>query len=989
MMRFLAGPRRFLVDFPLRPTIAGALILGLTLPAVFSVWRNLSERRETLLHDLAEDHASIVEIVAIGMQTPLWELRPDTARPLVDAVMRDERVISVSVTSQLIPEFLFAAAPERDGADVIIREAPVTRADEQIGTVRVEMSKAHLAAEVARQGRQAVLTGLLQLALGLLLLMPLLRLKVLQPIRQLLGQSQALAAGEWAQPFAWRRADELGSLGRSFETTRQSLAGLFGDLEERNQDLAKREAELASQAAILRATLDNMTDGICLFDEELRMRICNQRFVEIMQFPPEIVREGTPLEAMIRFDIEHGLLKVPDPKGYVEQALARYRTDAASETLLERGGAVLRLRRRPVADGGFVTTYADITDQKRHEERLALLATAVEQEGDSVELADADYRLIYVNPAFTTLTGYRREEALGRTPAQLVRSDQHDAAFFDEVHDTLQRGEVWQGRLISRHKDGRLLYQDATISPVFDPDGRLTHYVAVKRDVAEQVRAAEALRASEQRFRTIAEGHPVPMIIARLSDQAPLFANAAFCELFQLDETDAPLRRLASHYVDPEDRNEVFRLVREHGRLDGHELMLRRTDGTVFPASLVSRLMEYQGEPAVVSSFTDLTDKKRAEAEIARQREALHQSEKLSALGTLLAGVAHELNNPLSVVVGQAALLSELSADEATRARAEKIRTAADRCARIVRTFLSMARSRPVKRGPVDVNSLVEAALELLGYGLRTADVTVILDLALDLPPVWGESDQLHQVLTNLIINAQQATQEIEPPRELRISTRREGSTVRLDVVDNGPGIDPELAKRVFEPFFTTKPGGLGTGIGLSVCHGIIQGHEGSIELSSAPGGGASFVIRLPLASQDRRSPADEAEGADPSPRGHVLVVDDEPDVAELFAEVLRHSGHEVSVAASGREALDLLGQAKVDVIVSDLRMPDVDGPALHRALASISPGLVARLIFITGDALSHQAEQFLAESGADVLEKPVDPQQLVSRVHAKLAALG
>jgi PAS domain-containing protein len=271
----------------------------------------------------------------------------------------------------------------------------VIRADEQIGTVRVAMTKAQLEAEVARQWSQAVLTGFLQLLLGLVLVLPLLRVKVLDPIGRLVGQSQALAAGDWRQPFFWQRADELGALGRSFEAARQSLARLFGDLRERNRDLAKREAELAAQAAILRATLDNMTDGICLFDDDLRMRICNQRFVEIMQFPPEITREGISLEAMIRFDIDRGKLNAPDPDGYVEQALARYRSGGASETTLERGGAVLRLRRRPVADGGFVTTYTDVTDQKRHEERLALLATAVEQEGDSV-----DREFIFFVPAF-------------------------------------------------------------------------------------------------------------------------------------------------------------------------------------------------------------------------------------------------------------------------------------------------------------------------------------------------------------------------------------------------------------------------------------------------------------------------------------------------------------------------------------------------------------------------------------------------------------
>lgn len=985
MIRLLAGLRRLLEDLPLRPTIAGALILGLALPVVFSAWRTLSERREMLLHDLAEDHTRMVDVVAIGMQTPIWEVRPDTARPLVDAVMRDQRVVSVSVTSEFIPEFLHAEAPERDIAEVVIREAPVTREDEQIGTVTIAMSKAQLDAEVGRQWQEAILTGSLQLCFGLLLVLPLLRVKVLDPMRQLVGRSQALAAGDWTHPFVWHRADELGALGRSFESARQSLAGLFDDLEARNRDLAQREAELAAQATILRATLDNMTDGICLFDDDLRLRICNQRFAEMMAFPADLAQAGTPLEAMIRFDIERGLLKVSDPDAYVAQALGRYRLDPASETILERGGAVLRLRRRLVADGGFVTTYTDVTDQKRHEEWLALLATAVEQEGDSVELADAEYRLIYVNPAFTTLTGYQREEALGRTPAELVRSDQHDPAFFTEIHETLQRGEVWQGRLLSRHKDGHLLYQDTTISPVHDPDRRLTHYVAVKRDVGAQVRAAEALRASEQRFRMIAEAHPVPMIIARLSDQKPLFVNASFRELFQLGEMELPLRGIANLYVKPSDREQVFRAVQEHGRLDGYELTLRRADGTAFPASLTSRLMEYERGPAVVTSFTDLTEKKRAEAEIARQREALHQSEKISALGTLLAGIAHELNNPLSVVVGQAALLNELVTDDAIKSRAEKIHSAADRCARIVRTFLSMARSRPMERGPVDVNGLIDAALDLVGYGLRTADITVARDLAEDLPPVWGEGDQLHQVLTNLLINAQHALQEITPPRELRLSTRLEDGCARIEVADNGPGIDPELAKRVFEPFVTTKPAGIGTGIGLSVCHGIASAHGGSIELISTPGQGACFVIRLPL-QRDQRPLA--APSADAGGRGgRVLVVDDEPEVAELYVEILRREGIDVTPVSSGREALERLRRERFDLVVSDLRMPDVDGPELYRALAKRAGGDASRMIFITGDALSGQVEQFLEETGAEVLEKPVSPKELVVRVRARLAA--
>jgi CheY-like chemotaxis protein len=336
-------------------------------------------------------------------------------------------------------------------------------------------------------------------------------------------------------------------------------------------------------------------------------------------------------------------------------------------------------------------------------------------------------------------------------------------------------------------------------------------------------------------------------------------------------------------------------------------------------------------------------------------------------------------------VVGQAALLNELATDEATKARAEKIHSAADRCARIVRTFLSMARSRPMERGPVDINGLIDAALELLGYGLRTADITIVRDLAEDLPPVWGESDQLHQVLTNLIINAQQALQEVPPPRELRLSTRLEDGVARIEVADNGPGVDPDLAKRVFEPFVTTKPAGIGTGIGLSVCHGIASAHGGSIELTSSPGAGACFVIRLPL---QRDEPAPVAPGVGARARGgRVLMVDDEPEVGELYAEILRREGIDVTPVSSGREALERLQHEPFDLVVSDLRMPDVDGPELYRALAKRPGGHASRMIFITGDALSHQIEQFLEETGTEVLEKPVSAKELVARVRARLAA--
>jgi PAS domain S-box-containing protein len=522
--------------------------------------------------------------------------------------------------------------------------------------------------------------------------------------------------------------------------------------------------------------------------------------------------------------------------------------------------------------------------------------------------------------------------------------------------------------------------------PVRDAAGAITHVGGFHVDITRTKQVEDLLKQSEQRFRTIAEAHPVPMVIAGVPDLESLFANIAFEELFRLTADDLRQTDTGSLYADPTDRKRVRQLIRSKGRLDGYELVLRRGDGSLFPASLVSRLIDYDGRPAVVTSITDLTEKRRAEAEIARQREALHQSEKMSALGGLLAGVAHELNNPLSIVVGQAVLLEDLSSDQATKARAAKIHAAAERCARIVRTFLAMARSRPSERGSIDVNGVIEAALELLAYGLRSAGITVACDLGPAVPPVWGDGDQLHQVISNLIVNAQHALQSVEPPRELRVSTRRAGDLVEVEVVDNGPGVDPALAKRIFEPFFTTKPTGAGTGIGLSVCHGIVSAHGGTIELDGRRSRGAAFVVQLP-ASQE--APAREAPRETNLPRargGRLLLVDDEPEIGAVYAEVLRRAGHEVTVAISGNEALSLLREQAFDLVVSDLRMPDLDGPGLHRALNDSSSRPIARFIFMTGDALSPQVSRFLEETGCQVLEKPVDPQDLVARVRAQLA---
>src|SRR3989441_11611902 len=260
------------------------------------------------------------------------------------------------------------------------------------------------------------------------------------------------------------------------------------------------------------------------------------------------------------------------------------------------------------------------------------------------------------------------------------------------------------------------------------------------------------------------------------------------------------------------------------------------------------------------------------------------QMEKLSAMGQLLAGVAHELNNPLAVVSGQAHLF--LKSPEASSAvvRAQQISKAAERCVRIVRNFLALARERPPERTTVDLNTVARDAVELLSYELRTDNVEIRWALATDLPQINADPHQLHQVVVNLVANAHHAMRETPGPRTLTLTTRATPSRpgVQLTVGDTGPGIPPDIQDRLFDPFFTTKPSGQGTGLGLSLSFGIIQDHEGTIRLQSSPGEGATFVIDLPVGSPSAPGPTETPEDERLPPLGpkRILVVDDDPDVA-------------------------------------------------------------------------------------------------------------
>ena len=505
--------------------------------------------------------------------------------------------------------------------------------------------------------------------------------------------------------------------------------------------------------------------------------------------------------------------------------------------------------------------------------------------------------------------------------------------------------------------------------------------------VLERARTEERLAESEALLTAFMENAPLGMHLKDAHGRY-LRMNPELSRQIAIP-VERVVGRLPSDFLQPETAARVVELERRalEGEVASAEFLFPgRTDYTALLA-VVFPIAGPRGVARTGGFTLDLSARKAAEDALRKSRDALHQSEKLTALGSLLAGVSHELNNPLSIVVAQAVMMERQAKGTELADRAVKIRRAADRCARIVQTFLAMARQKRPERAAVALNAVVDAALELAGYGLRTDGVAIERRLAPDLPVIAADADQLHQIVVNLLVNAQHALQGWAGERAVSIATGLgpEPDTVVLDIADTGPGVPDAVARRMFEPFFTTKEQGEGTGLGLSFSQGLAEAHGGRLVLVSGEGG-ARFRLTLPVDADrtlPRVAPPDPPAAAPPPPRRRALLVDDESEIAEALADFLGLEGYACDLATSGAEACRFLAAGEYDLIVSDLRMPTMDGPALHACIARDHPAMLDRLGFVTGDTLGSGVARFLMESGRPVLEKPFTPETVARFVRA------
>jgi len=445
-------------------------------------------------------------------------------------------------------------------------------------------------------------------------------------------------------------------------------------------------------------------------------------------------------------------------------------------------------------------------------------------------------------------------------------------------------------------------------------------------------------------------------------------ANRMFAELIKLPVTALTgrpwLTLVPPAWVDP-----IARLLTPEGANTAADV--RSGERTLVVAAIPA------GEPgAAVLLFEDQTEKRRLQ-------EQLLQSEKMSAIGQLIAGVAHDLNNPLASVVGFSDLLGE--APDVPPRLAEPlavIRQEAERASSIVRNLLSFARRQEGERQLQSIRPILESTHQLLKNQLLAARIELTLTFEPGLPEVEVHANQIKQVFINIINNAAQAiasTRAKQGGGRIDIVTRCEPDGLSVNISDNGPGIPEALVQRIFEPFFSTKSEGEGTGLGLSICHGIVKEHGGDITVEpggAGSGSGATFTVQLPTGIRVELSPhvsgvSAESGRAERPEHLRVLVVDDEPHILHYMQATLESWGHEVAVANDGSQALKRALLQPFDLIICDLRMPRLGGREMFQTLARMHPTVADRIIFATGDTVRGDTLQFLEELGRPFLQKP------------------
>ncbi len=765
-------------------------------------------------------------------------------------------------------------------------------------------------------------------------------------------------------------------------------------------DIAKSKGEheskskkvLQKSGTSCRSTLDAMLEWCQIIGFDWRYRYLNDAVVTHGHHTKEELLGHTMMEVYPGIENTEMFAEL---RGCMEKRTSRRMENEF--TFPDGSKGWFDLSMEPVPEGILVLSR-DITERKRAEEALReseeKYRTVLEDVKVGYWETDLAGYFTSFNDAICHLLGYSKKELMGMNYRTNTGSEDVAKVYkaFNQVYRTGTPIRNMHYEIV--RKDGSKRSAETSVFPRQNDKGEIIGFRGISHDVTERMQTEEALRQSEEKYRTVLERMEESYYEVDRAGNFTFFNNAMCRQLGypreELMGMNYKVYTSAEHVKGIfQAYNQVYRTGKptklfnmEQIRKDGTRLVV---ENSVFPLRNESgEIVGFRGVGR------DVTERKRAEEERKQLEKKAQITSSLASVGEMAAGVAHEINNPLTAVTGYAQLLmdrEDLPSD--IRSDLAAINDGARRVAGIVKRLLTLSRQTKPERKLVDINELIESTLILRAYHLRVNNIEVVTRLVPDLLETVVDPGQIQQVLLNLIVNAEAEMKLAHGKGNLTITTKKRDNTIKLCVKDNGPGIKTEVMPRIFDPFFTTREVGEGTGLGLSLCHGIIAEHNGKIYAESKPGKGATFIVELPVITEAK--PLKPAELVTRKPqktaKARILVVDDEQVVRDVVKRVLTGEGHQVDTVDNAADALKKIQSKRYDLILVDIKMPGIGGVELCKHIQKIDKSLAKRVVFITGDIMGADTEKFLSETKSAHIEKPFDAEQLIREANRALTA--